>query len=133
VLTVKDFARKLVRVHSKSMETDLHAGISAITNLNRDGKHPHIVATFDHGYLLSNPSFYFIDMELCLLNLRDYISGPRPLLESPGGAFVIETAEPQARIRNVWVIMLHIARGLDFIHQHQQVHRDLKPQNSEPP
>ena len=114
------------------MEVDLQAEISAITHLNRCGRHPHIVTIVDHGYLPPNSSYYFIDMELCLMNLADYISGPRPLLESPGGgAFASKTAEMSERMRNIWVIMLHIARGIDFIHQHQQVHRDLKPHNSE--
>jgi serine/threonine protein kinase len=29
----------------------------------------------------------------------------------------------------VWKIMLEIARGIDFIHGHDQIHRDLKPTN----
>lgn len=34
------------------------------------------------------------------------------------------------RLRSLWIVGLHVARGLEFMHRRQHVHRDLKPSNS---
>jgi serine/threonine protein kinase len=33
------------------------------------------------------------------------------------------------RVRNIWTVGVQVARGLEFIHSHKIVHRDVKPEN----
>lgn len=57
-------------------------------------------------------------MEYCDGNLEEYIAGRSPLSERP------------LTMVEVWSVMIDIAKGVEFIHAHGEVHRDLKPQNS---
>lgn len=75
-------------------------------------------------------------MELCDLNLGEYLSGKRELnakdssVYVPGNmVFIPEDGPILSKLQNVWMIMFHIAEGLKFIHAHKYVHRDLKPRN----
>jgi serine/threonine protein kinase len=63
-------------------------------------------------------------MELCSMTLSDYMteSAIAALHEDPGKMWL-------ARMQSVWMIMSQIVSGLDFLHEHDKVHRDLKPQN----
>ena len=63
-------------------------------------------------------TLYYIDMEYCDGNLEEYIAGRSPSSQTP-----LTMAE-------VWSVMIDIAKGVEFIHDHGEVHRDLKPQNS---
>jgi len=87
-----------------------------------------IISVFKHGWLKKSP-YYFIDMELCDLNLEafiysEYISDFQMVFNP--------RSEPSkdVQVRNMWMIMLDIVRGLRYIHRHGQVHRDIKPRNS---
>jgi serine/threonine protein kinase len=77
-------------------------------------------------------------MDLGAFTLNDYI---KYLHHNCPSSFDIETkvmkngvcirqdcSDPQ-RAHNLWVIGCHIAGGLQFLHQRQHVHRDLKPNN----
>ena len=33
------------------------------------------------------------------------------------------------KLLNIWTIMSDITKGLAFLHEHRQIHRDLKPRN----
>jgi serine/threonine protein kinase len=87
-------------------------------------------------------SFHFIDMELCDLNLDDYIRDPESrcvlLAENreattPCCKFVSKDAPFHFKAQNIWAIMSDIANGLVAIHDKDLVHRDLKPKNSKLP
>lgn len=80
---------------------------------------------------------YFIDMELCNLTLHEYINYSNhgvtfdfEIHETSAPVFVSNDCSHLMRMRNVWTIIEHIALGLEFMHTHKQVHRDLKPKNS---
>jgi serine/threonine protein kinase len=77
-------------------------------------------------------------MELCDLDLHDYIYNPTACLptilstkENDDFVFVPDRAAASVlvQIRNIWVISSQLASGLAFIHDKGIAHRDLKPRN----
>lgn len=110
---------------------DIENEIRALKAICEQNEHPHTIRLFEHGWLSDDR--YFIDMELCDLNLDDYIHGTRPehMTEKLDNAtFVRKDCPILETMRNVWTITGEVAAGLEFIHYQKQVHRDLKPQNS---
>jgi serine/threonine protein kinase len=92
-----------------------------------DSTHKNIVSVFDYGHL--SHYIYFIDMELCDLNLERWIYkswNERAARRLPHLAIDLP---PRARMGQVWDIMEDITRAVAFIHEHRSVHRDLKPSN----
>jgi serine/threonine protein kinase len=105
--------------------------LEAIKQLGEFGAHANLIEILRHGHL-GTSDWHFIDMELCDITLKDYIDGKR--LEIPENAktdpcFVPFDCSPDLKALNVWTILKHIVSGLEFIHKHNYVHRDLKPQN----
>lgn len=101
--------------------------VRAIDKLCKKGGQKNIVTILGHGEL-TNSAYYFFDMEFCDLSLDDFIQG------------TFRTADLEHYFRRcrengeltvpyIWTIMLDVARGIDFIHSHNEVHRDLKPSN----
>ena len=60
---------------------------------------------------------------LCMFRLLERNSNPS--LRTKG-------SDVYVKLRNIWTIMTHISKGLEFLHCHKQAHRDLKPQNGNP-
>lgn len=125
------FARKLIRPFGQWTAEDILEEVHAIDRLFAAGTHDNLVKVLGHGWL-SDSSYYYIDMEYCQGNLEDYIKGklslyperldivfPRPPASQCEGAIVAK----------LYDIMEQIASGLEFIHSHKQVHRDVKPAN----
>jgi serine/threonine protein kinase len=112
-----------------------------VSSLRDNGGHPNIIDILDHGWLTSLQDVYFIDMELGYLTLADYIDyiynrGSNPqfkaiieAIPSSNPAFIREKCSVPERMRNIFLIGNHIARGLEFMHSLHHVHRDLKPSN----
>jgi len=95
------------------------------------GSHPNIVEVLRIGEL-NKLSYYFIDMELCDISLYEYIyrDDSKPLPDAV--PYFIKDATSQVKELQIWNIMTQIANGVAFIHSHNEIHRDLKPQNSMP-
>jgi serine/threonine protein kinase len=133
-LTVRQtFARKIVRVIGQISRADLEKEARNIATLIKLGGHNNIIIITSHGLM---KDYYFIDMELCDLTLNDYIqyfselgSFAFEIESSMSPVFVEKGCSVLMRLNNIWTIGSHIARGLDFLHKHDQVHRDLKPLN----
>ena len=99
--------------------------------------HENIIAIIGSGRLSSSKWFY-IDMELCDLDLNAYIweKSSRGLIVDGAAedcgtndVFVPYDCSFPLNMRNTYKIMSHIAHGLAFIHMQGLAHRDLKPRN----
>lgn len=137
---IETFARKGLRCIGNVTPADIENEVRVISSLLEYGGHRNIVEVINHGRLDSWSNDYFIDMELCDLTLRDYMDYLQDkitltLISTEGAPisnppiFEDKVNTPFARIRNTWAIGLHIASGLEFLHRHKYVHRDLKPRN----
>lgn len=86
-----------------------------------NGTHGNIIEVFTHGKF-PDSSYSFIDMELCDVNLDEFIKGSRSF-------GCVHALTPEFRAMEIWNIMKQIANGLVFIHENNEIHRDLKPTN----
>jgi serine/threonine protein kinase len=90
------------------------------------GAHRNVIEIFRHGRLRPDSAFYFIDMELCNINLDEYLHGAKMV----SGLVDWKQGVDEGNIITLTCgIMDQIAAGLGFIHGHNEVHRDLSPQN----
>ena len=106
----------MIKPEPKTAQNELRA-IEKLCN----GKHAHIIHIFRSGEF-SDASYVFIDMELCAVNLDQYNKGIRT-------ALVIHDSILPLRAKEIWTIIAQIASALEWIHKHNEIHRDLKPQN----
>jgi serine/threonine protein kinase len=90
--------------------------------------HDNIIKIFQHDRFSPESPVYFFDMELCELNLEQYIqcgkSGIRGLLD-----WEIALKDGHHEFL-VIAIVQQLLSGLAFIHDLDEAHRDLTPQNS---
>lgn len=129
------FARKLIRIFGDVTRIDIENEARAIAKLCEGPGHRNIVRVLRHKWL-GWGNYYFIDMELCEVNLKSYINGERGSIvedrEFPhliNIAFVEQGCSMQTKLLNIWTVMSHLAQGVRFIHGHDLAHRDLKPRN----
>jgi serine/threonine protein kinase len=121
-LTVdKSFTRKLLHIPWLTREV-IEQEARAIDELCAPPGHPHIVEVLKHGEF-RNSSYYFINMELCDMTLKDFISSKPPMI-TQSDSEISDFGE-----WNTWSIMTQITSGLEYIHRHAKVHRDLKTAN----
>lgn len=118
----KIYARKLIRPFGAIKWEHVRNEIRAIAKLCVC-RHENIVQVLTHGRVPGSP-YYFIDMELCDVDLASYID------RTCNRAFQGEVAVgAEAMGTNSWEILNDITSGLIFIHQLKEIHRDLKPSN----
>lgn len=87
-----------------------------------NGSHKNVIEVLQYGELPESP-YKYIDMELCLFTLQEYMdSNPIVVQASHHYSSLLRAAE-------TWSIMVQMSDGLSFVHRNGEVHRDLKPQN----
>jgi serine/threonine protein kinase len=115
------FARKLLRPFAMLSEDEILNEFRAIKKLCLESCQENLVAVYRYGKLPGSP-YYYIDMELCDLNLQEYIYE----FERRG----FSSSFPPLDTTAVFQIMRDVSGGLAFIHERKEVHRDIKPNNS---
>jgi serine/threonine protein kinase len=103
----------------KEIEEMIRNESRVIAKLCCPGAHRNIVVVLRQGTVKDSGMFYF-DMEYCGENLANFIH------EFPANGKRIS-------LLNICRIMWDIAAGVAFIHDQDEVHRDLKPRNSMTP
>ena len=93
----------------------------AITKLC-NGEHENIVEVFKLGEF-ADSSHFFIDMELCDINLEGYNKSCWTM------SVLADDSLLGSREMEMWNIMTQISNGVAYIHGQGEVHRDLKPLN----
>ena len=68
-------------------------------------------------------------MQLCAMNLEDFMKADFRTIASPQYLNPDCTDGTLPQCLNLWTITRHIANGLEHIHNHHELHRDLKPRN----
>jgi serine/threonine protein kinase len=120
------FARKVLHVGGFLGTTEEWQNeLRAIKKLCQPGAHPNIIEVLRFSELKNSP-YYFIDMELCDMTLWDYIYRDAPDLIPR----FIKDRSSSLKEQQIWNVMRQVVSGVEFIHHHKEVHRDLKPQNS---
>lgn len=79
---------------------------------------------------LKHTHCYYFDMELCDMNLFEYIHSNAN--HSAKGLDRFDRLSPHSKVKQIWSIMEQISSGVAFIHGENFTHRDLKPSNSNP-
>ena len=132
---VKAFARKIVRQIGQVNKSDIENESRVVKLLMENGGHENIVRILGQGFIPSFDYFY-IDMELCDMTLKDYIdywafNKDLAVQATPDLApsMISNDCSLLLQMHNVWTIAAQIAAGLEFMHGHRQIHRDLKPGN----
>lgn len=130
LLTLWEFARKLIRPvggNQQEIQMGIDNEIRVITKLCSNDGHRNIISILQHGWL-NKDQWYYFDMELCAMNLEEFIYG-RYITTLGSEYFDPIAVEKGLECLKLWNIMRDITRGLEYIHSLREVHRDLKPQN----
>jgi serine/threonine protein kinase len=117
------FARKIVRAigFQESLTRGFENEVRAYRKLSEEAA-PDIVRFLREGKL--NADTYFINMELSIGTLADYIHNWTPNFSEQSRRF-----STQSKTFQIWEIAESISSGLVYIHSRYEIHRDVKPMN----
>lgn len=115
--------RKVIFLSKSTSEKDVEKEVRAMDDLCKDS-HYNIIKIFEYGRLQHSTDL-FVDMELCQINLDEYLQGSKTGV--PGLIDWSASVEENQRPFLILAIFQQIIRGLDFIHRHGDVHCDLTP------
>lgn len=110
-------------------ETVLKKEFRTLKKLCVGNKHKNIVEIFEYRRHVNNLN-YIIDMEVCRLNLHDYMYSSAktpPILQQCSPYY--ENNRNVDKVESIVDVMLQITSGVAFIHKLKEVHRNLKPSN----
>lgn len=128
-LIIQAFARKIIGISSNSADHKIIVAneIRLFEKFKACRLWQNVVFALQHGWI-DNDHFY-LDMELCVFNLNDFIRGcPQDIFTSPNYWNFPKEHDPLACF-SLWGIIQQITKGLEFIHSKDEIHRDLKPHN----
>lgn len=91
----------------------------AVSKLCSPGTHTNIVEVFRHERLPFYSPYYYLDMEYCQMNLEEFIDRMNSIDWRLSVVNTVRTLQ----------IVVQILNGVAYIHDHNEVHRDLKPRN----
>ena len=126
--SVQAFARKLIRPSGYATQEDIDNEVRVIKKLLDNGGHRNIVTIFYHGWFKGD-QYYIFDMELCALNLDDFIREELKLKIGLTQYFHPEYVNSEMGCFTLFNIIHDILYGLQFIQSKGEMHRDLKPHN----
>lgn len=108
---------------------DIDNELHAVSNICRS-PHRNIVAVLKFGKL-PNSHYHFLDMEFCDFNLDSYIlRNWHESVKQKVPYFVEVDNSLRSGTGEIYEILRDITTGVEYIHSHGYVHRDMKPQNS---
>jgi hypothetical protein len=114
----------------EEIQKDIENETRVFQTLGANGGHENVILALKHGRL--DEDRYYFDMELCILNLADYISGDIKSIYGLSKYIDPKSGLEDLGCLSMWGIINQITDGLAYIHSHNQFHRDLKPQNGIP-
>lgn len=122
------FARKVIRPFGYITTENVLNEVRAVGKLCKPGGHKNIVPVFQYGAHSTNP-YYFLDMELCDLNLNAWIARKWDVAIQNKMPYFTGNLSAKINMTQIWAIMEDITNGVAFIHSKGETHRDLKPAN----
>src|SRR5271155_1219168 len=111
-LIVQEFARKIIRPvggDQQEIQMEIDNEVRVMTKLGSNGGHRNIIIILQHGWI-NKDQWYYFDMELCAMNLQDFIY--EKYITALGNPYFdpISVGDEPKCLR-LWNIMLDITRG----------------------
>jgi serine/threonine protein kinase len=122
----KSIARKILRISKPKEMEDYKKEVEAMKTVCNKS-HTNMIQYIDDGAIVPD-SIYFIDMELCHIDLDQYINASTDSIIGVHGLPVWNKENPDIFL--IIAILQQLLSGLEFMHKEDKVHRDLDPRNS---
>lgn len=117
-------ARKIIEISRTDDEVDYQREVETMKALCNSSQN-NIVQFLGDGVIVPG-TYYFIDMELCDINLRQYMNGE---VNVTGIYGLPSWNKEEPDMFMIAAIMQQLLSGLAFVHSEKKVHRDIDPTN----